>query len=833
MAHNRSKNKKQIHYSLLLFMVVCCLFFLQCEPDIQDMTPFEVAKKFLYSDRSAIPQVDFFGKTVLALYKSSDGQTALDNEIRTFITPVLSDLGFTVKYWDIDEAIPSLFDLGGVRAVVSWYRGGVMQDPESYVAFFNQTITSGRKFIVLDNFGAYEYKTEEENKYVDPALINLALGKLGIWYLGDWTDDPDVISITHKTPEIVEAGGKQDAVKSAFYYRFTAVDKDLRVYLSLNRTDQNLDPSPVVVSNRNGGFILSRYIYHIIDGTPQILIDFEEFLLRSLFCSAESEHIALLTDMNDLEIARIVKYVYNNLQRIDLDVSLIPKTQFLNLTPYDLRQYTGIGLFLKDAEHLNPKLLSFYLAEGGSLASFIGGFFPTFAPLFKASPIELSEVRSGTGYTIKSGFAFSEGAVIRNEITLWKTGNITPESDAVILGTDLDGNIPLVWSGQVEKGRVIVWNWNGFLGGNLMGLIVESFLYIRPVGAALTLGFGHMFIDDWPLPMYNAVKEPIAATDTEFYTTVWWPDMQEILGSRNIPYSTYLIFNYNAIVEPPFTGSEFFIADNMASVRMAQELLALGSEMCFHGYNHMSLTREETEVNLNKWPSVENMIASLEQGRNTWIRLFGDHTLPFAYVAVNNIISEDGVIALHRVFPSIKIISALHWGIGEERYTPIGPHPVLPEVYYLPRITYGYQNKAIIRELTVSGMNGPGIFSHFVHPDDVYDPYRSDGKNWQQLKREFQEILEYVKAHYPWLQWLSIRDAYTRLLEYDNAPSTFTWKDQTLTVATQPGIRFRVRPNNYRLSALEGAKILYSYKNMPYLVLEATAKTARLQFTPR
>ncbi len=833
MVYNRYKNIKQPRYSWFLLICISCLFFLQCKQDPQEMIPIEVAKKYLYSDQNGNPDTDFFGKTVLALIKSSDGQTALDNEIRSFLAPFLSDLGFTVKYWDIDEGVPSLFDLGGVRAVVSWYRGGSLQDPESYLAFLNQTILSGRKLIVMDNFGAYEYKTEEEEKYVDPAIINLVLGKLGIWYLGEWTDDTEVISIVDKVPAIVEKGGEQNVEKSAFYYRFMPVDKDLKVYLSLSRKDKNLDPSPVIVSNRNGGFVLSRYIYHINDGIPQILIDLKEFLLQALFPPAKREHIALFADMNDLEIARIVKFTYNNLQRVNLAVSLIPKTQFSNLTPYDLRQFTCIGLFLKDAGQLTPELFSPFLAEGGSLASFIGGFFPTFAPLFKATPIDLSQVDYATGYNIKAGFAFSEGAVIRNEITPWTTGNITPAAGAVILGTDSGGSIPLVWSGQVEKGRVIVWNWNGFLGGNLMGLIVESFLYIRPVGAALTLGFGHIFIDDWPLPMYNTVKQPISTTDTEFYTTVWWPEMKEILESRNIPYSTYLIFNYNAIVEPPFTGSEFFIADNMSSLRMAQALLAEGSEMSFHGYNHMSLTREKTEVNLAKWPSVENMIASLEQGRNTWIRLFGEHTLPFAYVAPNNIISEDGAVALHKVFPSIKIISALHWGIGEERYTPIGPHPILPEVYYLPRITYGYQDTRIIRELVVSGMNGPGIFSHFIHPDDVYDPYRSDGKDWPQLKREFQQVLDYVRVHYPWLSWLSIRDAHKRLLEYDNVRCTFTWQNQTLTVTAQPGILFRVRPNNYRLTALEGAKIIYSYTNMPYLVLEATAKTARLQFTPR
>ena len=67
------------------------------------------------------------------------------------------------------------------------------------------------------------------------------------------------------------------------------------------------------------------------------------------------------------------------------------------------------------------------------------------------------------------------------------------------------------------------------------------------------MGFAHMFVDDWPCPMYDLVKEPYDYTDTYYYTKIWWPDVKSLFTKYNIPYSTYAVFNYNVIVEPPFT----------------------------------------------------------------------------------------------------------------------------------------------------------------------------------------------------------------------------------------------------------------------------------------
>jgi hypothetical protein len=100
----------------------------------------------------------------------------------------------------------------------------------------------------------------------------------------------------------------------------------------------------------------------------------------------------------------------------------------------------------------------------------------------------------------------------------------------VILRNDA-GLDPEVLEDFVEQGGGVV----SLVGGEFQGFILESFLFVRPVGVAATAGLGIVFLDDWPIPMFNVVKAPLSVKDTEFYTRQFWPDMRELFASRGIP----------------------------------------------------------------------------------------------------------------------------------------------------------------------------------------------------------------------------------------------------------------------------------------------------------
>jgi hypothetical protein len=169
------------------------------------------------------------------------------------------------------------------------------------------------------------------------------------------------------------------------------------------------------------------------------------------------------------------------------------------------------------------------------------------------------------------------------------------------------------------------------------------------------------------------------------------------------------------------------------------------------------------------------MEQSLQAARKEWIGLFGEHTLPYACIAPNNIISEAGIAAV----------------------------------------------------------SGAGIWAHFIHADDIFDPYRSRGMSWSQLKREFAGMLDFVNRHYPRLRFVTIREAHRTLESQDAIGAEFRWLEgNRLEIrTTSPGLPVRIRMNGYRLRRSEGAKVLYSCRQMPAVVLEMEGTLATLEFS--
>jgi len=771
-----------------------------------------------------------FEREILALYKSSEGQTERENEIFFYLSRPLKQMGFTVRYWDIDKGIPDSRTLDRVRAVISWYRGAAMSRPEQYLEFLEGAMDRGIKVLVFDNFGAYQDR--DSKKYIQPSRLNLTLSRLGILYFGDWTQDAGVLRIVSKDSRMVEHQGSQDLQTSNFFYRFLQHDRNLNVYLSIKRTDRGYDPSPVIVSNRNGSFALSRYIYRMEGGKVKMLLNVEAFLQEALFPRAKQERIALLAESSDATTAKTLEYTVAVLRRAKLPFEVIEKDELPLLVPGDLRPFTAAGLILKSDADLDPKVLEDFLQQGGGVVSLVGGNFQKLASVLGQTSAR-GRVTAKTGYRFREGFLLGEGLSLEESTFKWLPGATSPASDAEILAYSQTESYPFLWTVSKGNGRVLSWNWNGFLTGDFQGFILESFLYVRPVGIASTAGLGIVYIDDWPLPMFNVVKPPPLIKDTEFYTHRFWPDMKDFFSRRGIPFVSYMIFNYNAKIEPPFGGGEFFVAENQATVKIGREILESGRELGFHGYNHVSLTGEKTKVNVAVWPSQQAMERSLEAAKREWIDLFGEHTLPHAYVAPNNIISEEGIAAVHNVFPSIKVMSFLRSGMGEETRSEFGPHPRFKDVYLIPRTSSGYPFTPAVHQLIVAAASGAGIWSHFIHPDDIFDPHRSEGMSWSELKNEFASMIDFVKKHYPWIRFVTIREAHETLQRQDDIGVEYRWLDGNRLVlgASSPGLTVRIRMNGYRLKRSDGVKILYRYKQMPAIVLQMEGTLATLEFS--
>lgn len=769
-----------------------------------------------------------YEKSVLALYKSSEGQTAKENEVYFYLSVPLKKMGLKVIYWDIDKGLPGKSLTAYSRAVISWFRGPSMRRPYAYLDFLDSMIDEGKKVVVLDNFGAYQDRDTRD--YVRPLRLNTTLDRLGIMYFGDWTQDGSKLKITTMVPSMVEYQAKQDVNKSAFFYRFISSDRKKKIWLAVKRTDKNYDSSPVIVTNRNGGFALSRYLYRVENGKVKLLLNPELFLKEALFPKAAGENIALLIDRTDSNTKKILEYTESNLKRAKIPYTIISSREFKGMIPLDLRPFTAAGLILTSDAGLDPAVLDRFLTEGGSIVSLESARFDKLSPYLGIEKSR-SFIRDSTGYRIKTGFLTGEETSINDRTVEWTPGYGIPVKSARILATDYSGRVPLVWTAEVKNGNVLVWNWNNFIFGEYLGFILESFMYVQPVGIAATPALSIMYIDDWPLPMYNVVKSPLKITDTQFYSTVWWPQIKALLKKEELPFSTFAIFNYNGETKPPFETGEFFVASGNEPSKIGYEELSKGIDLGLHGYNHVSPTLKKTEINDFLWSSVNEMTVAFEHAKREWIRLFGKYSLPRTYVAPHNIISQDGIKALHHVFPTIKAVSTLRSGEGEGEVYDYGPNKEFPDIYMMPRMTSGYILDSAMKADILSGILGPGLWSHFIHADDVFDKNRSQGRDWPELKSGFERMIAFVKTNYPWLTSLNATNGYRAMRTFDEKSADYEENDNVLTIkAREPGIVFRIRYNGKKLISVTGGKILYTYKNVDAAVIEATSAEITVTF---
>jgi hypothetical protein len=65
-----------------------------------------------------------------------------------------------------------------------------------------------------------------------------------------------------------------------------------------------------------------------------------------------------------------------------------------------------------------------------------------------------------------------------------------------------------------------------------------------------------------------------------------------------------------------------------------------------------------------------------------------------------------------------------------------------------------------------NGLNTHGIFTHFIHPDDILDPERSMGLSWSELEKDYEAMLEEVERNFPWLNSYAISPGTNELRKY-------------------------------------------------------------------
>ena len=307
--------------------------------------------------------------------------------------------------------------------------------------------------------------------------------------------------------------------------------------------------------------------------------------------------------------------------------------------------------------------------------------------------------------------------------------------------------IPLVWRNDTGKGAILTYNgtaitgdaWTGFAAGCVTALLGD---HLYPVINTKTV-----FIDDFPSPQYNtqsdAIEEGYNRTVQQFYRDIWWPDMQNAARRYNYGYVGLFIATYDDVVDP----EDFAYQKDSVEQYFGNSLLDNGFEIGAHGYNHQSLALDgqvPDDLGYNPWADEGDMAASLTELLEISRELFPNVKL-YTYVPPSNYLSEEGREAVVEALPDLQVISGVYTDEGETGSVYVQDFEVADDgIVEFPRTTSGTLDEVYDRFVALSVGGLYGVYSHFIHPDDILDDERGEGRTWDDLYEQYCTRLQYI-----------------------------------------------------------------------------------------
>ena len=383
--------------------------------------------------------------------------------------------------------------------------------------------------------------------------------------------------------------------------------------------------------------------------------------------------------------------------------------------------------------------------------------------------------------------------------------DVTLEDNASVYLTS--ENHPLLWTYPFGKGKITYWNTTSMNGKNSRGILLQSLGLTVPAFVTGQAGIMVMFIDDFPAPIGNEKVHVLEENDDmsirEFYKNIWWKDHLQYADKLGLKYSAVLIGTYRD--DDKLTSDQLIKLHKNNMDFFGRDLLEAGGEIGIHGYNHQSLVTEEepTDQHLGYVPWTNQ--AQMEKGLRSTNELF-HHYFPNmelrSYVPPSNIINKTGINAIHNSLPSVNTISSLYVGKSEKGslVEEFEFDPAIPDLYHFPRISSGYFIPNELKYIINDGIANFGVVSHFVHPDDILDPKRSQGLKWSEISKRFENHFQKTLEMYPYLEPLTISDAREKMILYQNAQVNVHYRDNEILISGES----MLNPSHFLVRLEEG-----------------------------
>lgn len=437
----------------------------------------------------------------------------------------------------------------------------------------------------------------------------------------------------------------------------------------------------------------------------------------------------------------------------DVDLALDGADAIPSLTSYDrvillMPSLDGLGTHLSD--------IMSWVSAGGSLMLAMppdnSGYLQVIAPKLgiesagydyvKAESIVPSEdfmLGGGERYELSDPFDSSLSVSLRETAHVWaKTG---------------DKGTPLIWSNACGSGHTVVCN-IGIYDKVMRGFYASAISLMGDATAYPVINSAVFFLDDFPSPVPSGdgtyIKRDYGLSIADFYTKVWWPDLQKLAQKYGIRYTGVMIENYEDAVNQTEPARQ---ADTTQFRYFGGMLLQMGGELGFHGYNHQPLALWDTDYGTlyvyKTWKNKETLVASLNE-----LIAFQDEVLPNAhgsvYVPPSNILSARARKLIGTDVPRIKTIASTYFEDGTDL-------PYVQEfgvasdgIVEQPRIVSGGMvGDSYMRLAAVSELNMHYVSTHFMHPDDLLDPDRGAKEGWEVYKGGLTDYLDWLTKSAP------------------------------------------------------------------------------------
>lgn len=447
----------------------------------------------------------------------------------------------------------------------------------------------------------------------------------------------------------------------------------------------------------------------------------------------------ILLDMKiahrDVDIATDGADAIPSLTSFDRVIVLMPSLDGLGTHLTDIMSWVSAGGSLMLG--MTPDNSNYLQAIASKLGIESAGY--DYATAESIVPSDDFMLGGGERYEFSDPFDSSLSVSLRETAHVWaKTG---------------DAGTPLIWSNDCGSGHTVVCN-IGIYDKVMRGFYASAISLLGDATAYPVINSAVFYLDDFPSPVPSGdgtyIKRDYGLSIADFYTKVWWPDLQKLAQKYGIRYTGVMIENYEDAVNQTEPARQ---ADTTQFRYFGGMLLQMGGELGFHGYNHQPLALWDTDYgtlyDYKTWKNKETLVASLNE-----LIAFQDEVLPNAhgsvYVPPSNILSARVRKLIGTDVPRIKTIASTYFEDGTDL-------PYVQEfgvasdgIVEQPRIVSGGMvDDSYMRLAAVSELNMHYVSTHFMHPDDLLDPDRGAAEGWEVYKGGLTDYLDWLTKSAP------------------------------------------------------------------------------------